>query len=97
MPCVGSAGKTGEDALPEIVGLDPGGVGRIAGAVVPAEIEGQKPRSLALEVSAKAHLVVVHGEVDHAAPALKELLARLAVALVLLDGILDRLLGEAVL
>ena len=46
---------------------------------------------------AEPHLVIVHGEVDHAAPELEEQLARVAVALVLLDRILDGLLGEAVL
>ena len=51
----------------------------------------------ALPVRAEAHLVVVHGEVHHAAAELEELLARVAVALVLLDGVLDRLFGEAVL
>ena len=40
---------------------------------------------------------VVHGEVDHAAAELEQQLARVAVALVLLDGVVDRLLGEAVL
>ena len=87
----------GEDALPEVVGLEPVGVGRVARAVVPAEVERQEPRSLALQVGAEAHLVVVHGEVHDAAAELEELLARVAVALVLLDGVLDRLLGEAVL
>ena len=41
--------------------------------------------------------LIVHGEVDHAAAELEQPLARVAVALVLLDRILDRLLGEAVL
>jgi len=35
--------------------------------------------------------------VHHAAAELEQALARVAVALVLLDGVLDRLLGEAVL
>ena len=87
----------GEDALPQVVGLEAVRVGRIARAVVPAQVEGQEPRGLALQVRAEAHLVVVHGEVHHAAAELEELLARVAVALVLLDGVLDRLLGQAVL
>ena len=41
--------------------------------------------------------LVVHGEMDHAAAELEQQLARVAVALVLLDGVLDGLLGEAVL
>src|SRR5690606_31780282 len=67
------------------------------GAVVPALVEGQEPRALALQVRAEAHLVVVHGEVHHAAAELEELLARVAVSLVLLDRVLHRLLGQAVL
>ncbi len=39
---VGQAAR-GEDALPQIVGLQSGGVGRIAGAVVPALVKGQEP------------------------------------------------------
>ena len=46
---------------------------------------------------AEAHLVIVHREVRDAAAELEELLARVAVALVLLNGVFDRLLGEAVL
>ena len=87
----------GEDALPEVVGLEPVRVRRIAGAVVPALVERQEPRRLALQVRAEPHLVVVDGEVHDAAAELEELLARVAVALVLLDGVLDRLLGQAVL
>src|SRR5215210_88301 len=45
-----------EHALPEEVRLEPCGIGRIAGAVVPALIERQKPGCLALEVRAEAHL-----------------------------------------
>src|SRR5665648_497820 len=86
-----------EDALPQVVGLEAVRVGRVARAVVPAPVEGQEPGGLALEVRAEAHLVLIHGEVGHAAPKLEELLARVAVALVLLDGVGDGLLGQAVL
>ena len=86
-----------EDALPQVVGLEAIRVGRVAGPIVPAQVEGQEPGRLALEVGAEAHLVVVDGEVHHAAAELEELLAWVAVALVLLDGVLDGLLGEAVL
>ena len=86
-----------EDPLPQVVGLQAIRVGRIAGAVVAALVERQEPRGLALQLRAEAHLLVVHGEVDHAAAELEEQLAWVAVALVLLDGILDRLLGQAVL
>ena len=77
---------TGEQALPQVVGLQPIGVGRIAGAVVPAKVEGQEPRALAFQVRAEPHLVVIHCEVDDAATELEELLARIAVALVLLTA-----------
>ena len=46
---------------------------------------------------AEPHLVVVHREVHDAAPELEQHLARVAVALVLLDRVLDGLLGQAVL
>ncbi len=46
---------------------------------------------------AEPHFVVVHHEVRHRAAELEELLAGIAVALVLLHGVLDRLLGEAAL
>ena len=87
----------GEQARPEVVGLEAVRVGRVPGAVVPALVEGQEPRGLALEVRAEPHLVVVHREVRHRAAELEELLAGGAVALVLLHGVLDRLLGETVL
>ena len=87
----------GEEAHPEVVGLEAVRIRRVAGAVVPALVEGQEPRALALEVRAKPHLVVIHGEVRHRAAELEQLLAGVAVALVLLHGVLDRLLGETVL
>ena len=84
-------------SLPQVVGLEAVRVRRVAGAVVPALVERQEPRALALQVRAEPHLVVVHGEMDDAAAELEQHLARVAVALVLLDRILDRLLGQAVL
>ena len=72
-------------------------VGRISRTVVPAPVEGQEPGSLSLEVRAEMDLVLIHREVGHAAAELEELLARIAVPLVLLHGIAHRLLGEAVL
>ena len=82
---------------PQVVGLDAAGVGRVAGAVVPAAVEGQEPGGLAGQAGAELDLAFVHGEVGDAAARLEQLLARVAVALVLLDGVVDRLLGEAVL
>ena len=46
---------------------------------------------------AEPHLVVIHGKVHNAAAELEELLAGVTVALVLLDRVLDGLLGQAVL
>ena len=87
----------GQDLLPQVLGLEPFGVGRVAGSVVPATVEGQEPRRPPGEVGAELGLLVVEGEVDDAAPELKQLLARVAVAAVLLDRIVDGLLGEVVL
>ena len=87
----------GEKARPEVVGLEAVRVRWIPGTVIPALVEGQKPRTFTREVRAEPHLLVVHREVCHAAAELEELLAGRAVALVLLHSVLDRLLGEAVL
>ena len=46
---------------------------------------------------AEPHLVVVHRKMRHAAAEFEQFLAGVTVARVLLDGVLDRLLGEAVL
>src|SRR5262245_27816319 len=86
-----------QDALPQVISLAPVRVGRIASAVVPPEIERQKPRGLALETRAETHFVIVHREVADAAAKLKELLAPVAVALVLLNRVFDRLLRKTVL
>ena len=87
----------GEHPLPQVVGLEAVGVRRVAGAVVPALVEGQEPGRLAFEARAEPHLVVVDGEVGQAAAEREERLARAAVALVLLHGVADGLLGQAVL
>ena len=49
------------------------------------------------QLRAHPHFAVVHREMHDAAAELEQPLARIAVAPVLLDGILDRLLGQAVL
>ena len=41
--------------------------------------------------------IVIYGEVDEAAPLAEQRLARVAVLLILLDGVFDVLVGEAVL
>ena len=85
-----------EDAFPKIIRFESFRVGRIARAVIPALVERQKPRRLAFQVRAKHHRLVVHREMHHAAPELKQLFARVAVAAVLLHRVFDRLLGQAV-
>jgi hypothetical protein len=47
-------------------------------------------------MSAEAHFGIIDSEMRYAAPELKQLLARVAVAFVLLDRVFDRLLREAV-
>ena len=87
----------GEDLLPEVGRLEALRVRGVAGAVVPTLVEGQEPGGFAFELGAEAHLMVVHGEMGHAAAELEQLLARVAVELILLHGVSNRLLGEAVL
>ncbi len=87
----------GENLVPQVVGLEAVGVRRMARAVVPPPVEGQEPGRLAFEMGAELHLVVVHGEMSQAAAKLEELLAGMSVALVLLDGVIYRLLGQVVL
>ncbi len=77
--------------------MRPSGLGGLPAPSFQPWLKGRNQEALPLQVGAEAHLVVVHGEVDHAAAELEELLARVAVALVLLDGVVDGLLGEAVL
>jgi hypothetical protein len=77
--------------------LRPCGFGGIAGAVVVALVEGQKPRALARELGAEAIFRVVHGEVRHTTPECEQRLAGVAVALVLRLGVGGGLFGEAVL
>ena len=72
-------------------------IGRIAGPALPAPVEGEEPRRLALEVGAEVDFVLVDREVRHAAPEPKEGLAPAAVAPVLQDRVPHRLLREAVL
>ena len=87
----------GQDPTPQVVGLDAVGVGWVAGPVVPALVERKEPGLLALEVGAEPHLLVVQGEVRQAPAEAEDQLARVAVPLVLLDGVVERLLGDVVL
>ena len=89
--------RLGQHVAPQVVGLQPGSVGRIPGSIVPALVEGQEPRLLPLQMGAHPNLGIVHGEVDDAAPELEQRLPRIAVALELFDRVRDGLLRQAVL
>ena len=86
-----------EDAFPQVVGHQALRVRGVASAVLVALVKGQEPRRLVLQLRAEAHHLVVHREVRHAATELKQQLPGITIALVLLDGILRRLLGDVVL
>src|SRR5258708_2459895 len=85
-----------EEPLPEVVGLNAVWIRRVACAVVPALVEGKEPGRFAGQLGAHLNLLVVHGEMHHTAPELEKRFARVAVAAILLDGVIDGLLGEAV-
>ncbi len=89
-------GVLGPDPLPEVRGLVAVGVGRIALAEVVAEVEGQEPRRLALQLGGHRDRIGVDREVDERAPPERDVL-RIAVVAVLLDRVLDVLAGEVVL
>ena len=89
--------RAGEDVAPQVFRPETVRVGRIAGPALPAAVEGQEPRRLSAEVGAEMDFVLVDREVRHAAPELEEGLARVAVPLVLPDGVVEGLLREAVL
>ncbi|MEX1116118.1 MAG: hypothetical protein WEB53_12770 [Akkermansiaceae bacterium] len=85
-----------ERFLPQIVGFQAVGIRRITCAIVPALVEGEEPTGLALEFRAHPHFRVIDGEVNHATSETEELFTWIAIAAVLLHGILHRLFGEAV-
>ena len=60
-------------------------------------LKGRNQEGLAAEVGAELDLAFVRREVGDAAAQLEQLLARVAVPLILLDRVVDCLLGEAVL
>ena len=88
---------TSENVGPQIGCLEAVRIRRVPSAVLPTSVERQEPGALALEMGTELHLVVVHGEVRHAPAEREQRLARVSVALVLLDGVLDGLFGQAVL
>lgn len=60
-----------ERLFPQIVGLEAQRIGRIACAVIKAFVEWQEPGIVPLQFSAKAHFLVIHGEVGDAAAKLE--------------------------
>ena len=93
---VGEAQRS-EDLLPEVGGLEPVRIRRVPGPVVEPAVERQEPRRLASELRAELDLSVVDGEVRKGALEPEDELLRVPVALVLLDGVGDGLLRQAVL
>ena len=86
-----------QDLFPEIGGLQAVGIDGIACALPIALVERQKPRTLAGKLRAELDITVIHGKVNHAALELEKQFFRVAVGLVLFDGVEHVLLGEAVL
>ena len=83
--------------LPEVVGPESLRVGRVASAPVVALVEGQEDRLQAGEFGTEPDPVLVDGHVGGAAPCPEQVLPGVAGRSVLLNRILHRLLGEAVL
>ena len=84
--------------FPEVVGLEPVGIDRVAGgAVVAAFVEGQEDGGFACKLGAEHGLVLVDCEMDGASADVEQVLTRTAGLSVLLDGVAHRLLGEVVL
>ena len=77
--------------------MSPLGLGGLPAPSFQPLLNGRNHEALPFRCVQKRTSLVVHGEVDHAAAELEQQLARVAVALVLLDGVLDGLLGQAVL
>src|SRR5665213_1293095 len=86
-----------EDVPPEIVGLDAIRIHGITGPVVITFIERKEPGIFPAQLRTETYLLIVHREVRHTAPELEEKLARIAILLVLLHSIFDRLLRQWIL
>src|SRR3990172_1938083 len=82
---------------PEVVGLQPIRVRRVAGAVVPALVEGQEEGVLPLELREHHHLLVIDRQVHDAALELEQKLSGVSVAAVLLNRVVHSLLRQVVL
>ena len=86
-----------QNPLPQVVRLNAVGIRRVAGGVLVPLVERQKPGELPFQLGAHLHALIVHGEMDHASAEPEQQLARIAVPLVLLFGVLHSLLRQAVL
>ena len=75
----------------------PFGLGGLPAPRCQPRLKGRNHDAFPLEVRAEMDLVLVDREVRHAAPEPEERLARVAVPLVLQDGVVEGLLREAVL
>ena len=89
--------RWGEDPLPQVVGLQAVRVGRVPGAVVVALVERQEPGALPFSSVQKRTTWSSTAKCAMQRPNWKSSSRGIAVALVLLDGVLGRLLGEVVL
>ena len=72
------------------------GVWWIARAAVVSLVERQEPRGVSLQPGAEADVLVIQGKVSQTVLELKEQFLRVAVALILHDGVGHRLLGQLV-
>ena len=86
-----------QNLFPQVVNLEAVGVGGIAGAIVPALVERQEPRCLALQVSTELYFLFIYGKMRHTAAKFEQLFVRVAVAPILLNCIFNRLLGQVIL
>ena len=58
--------RSGQDFLPEVIGLDADGVWWVTRAAVPTLVEGQKPRVLSPQMGAHPHLGVIYRKLNDA-------------------------------
>lgn len=88
--------EAGENDLPEVIGFEAVGIRWISGSVVPPLVEGEKPGFFAFETGAEEDADIIDSKVNHASFELEEEFPRIAIDLVLLDGIVGILFGELV-
>ena len=85
-----------QNVFPQVGGFQAVGVDGVARALILSLVEGQEPRTFAGKLGAELDIAVVHGKVNHTALELEEQFLGVAVGLILLDGVVDILLSEAV-